>query len=1009
MLTLPLRPYLRLSIGLIVLTLSILLIGESLGIVPDKSQIILDHRKKLTEILAEQYALGAEKKDLSQIEAALNALVKKNSEVLSAAIRQSDGTFYAMAGDHQAIWQTPDVGNPSLTYIQVPILQDNKTWGTVELSFAPFDSNDFSNIVKNSFWGLLLFVACSGFLAYLLMLKRALKELDSSAVISPRVKAAFDTLTEGILILDEQGRIVLANSAFCDKFGLAFDSLMGKEASNLGWEKSSIEQLKEDWQYPWIESFRNKKTLTRIRLNFNAGDDSKSVFMVNSAPILGENNQCKGALVTFDDVTEIEDSNIKLDMMLKRLELSRNEISRQNSELKKLAEIDPLTGFYNRRALNIYFNEVFNQTCEQSTDLVCIMLDIDRFKSINDTYGHQTGDEVIKLVAAITKENLRDTDIVGRYGGEEFCLVLPRLELEAVLRIAERIRINIMDSTGYHAYGVERVTISLGVSTLADGVQNPNEMIDLADKALYFAKNNGRNRVAVWREIFQDNVGVVVTENTATDQNDMVIASNDAVITDVHQLHAKIRELEQLTEKQHKIIAHRLNFDAATGLPNRMELHSRLKTAISYAARSNSYVAVLSLSLSSYKRIHSTLGYEAAEKLIIEISHRVSSILRTTDTISSDIGVSNFDSILSRKNDNGFYILLSELKRDQSITWIINRVYAALNQTLIIEDLNIQTESAIGVSMYPIDGHNPETLLDFADQALHNAESQGKGSCQFYSNKMDNEYLAQIKIESGLIRAIERLEFEIFYQPIVNMQHGMITRLEALLRWNHPDKEIFAAMSFIDVAEQSGLIVQIGDWVLREAIRQLAIWRREISPEIQISVNISSVQLHQTDLAEKILGYLQDYRVPAENLVLEITESMIMQSIENATRILGHLHDRGIKIALDDFGMGYSSLQYLQKFPIDFIKIDRSFITDIAANNCNDNIVLGVIAMSKNMGFMTIAEGVETEEQFKHLYKLGCDEVQGYLTGFPIPKEQMHKVLEQQKLTMHIKSVAVNQ
>ena len=242
MLTLPLRSYLQLSMGLIILALSILLIGESLGIVPDKSQIVLDHRKNLTEILAEQFALDAEKKNLSQIEAALNALVKKNSEVLSAAIRQSDGTFYAMAGDHQAIWQTPDIGNPSLTYIQVPILQDNKTWGAVELSFAPFDSNDFSNIIKNSFWGLLLFVACSGFLAYLLMLKRALKELDSSAVISPRVKAAFDTLTEGILILDEQGRIVLANSAFCDKFGLTFDSLMGQEASNLGWEKSSIDR-----------------------------------------------------------------------------------------------------------------------------------------------------------------------------------------------------------------------------------------------------------------------------------------------------------------------------------------------------------------------------------------------------------------------------------------------------------------------------------------------------------------------------------------------------------------------------------------------------------------------------------------------------------------------------------------------------------------------------------------------------------------------------------------------
>lgn len=417
------HPYIRLSISLIALIVSILLIGQMLGIVPDKSQAMLDTRKNLTEALAVQFAVAAERDDFILIEKTLSLLVKRDPQVLSAAIRGGDGVFYAVAGDHRSIWQPSVDGKSSPTHVQVPIMQDNQLWGAVELSFAPLMGDDFMSKVKNSFLGMLLFVALFGFLGYLLLLKRALKELDPSGVIPPRVKSAFDTLTEGILSLDERGQIVLANRAFSDKVGISFNDLLGKEASNLNWKKVSAEQLKEDWLYPWSESLKNQKIQTRIRLCAHADGHSDSIFMVNSTPILNDNHQCKGVLVTFDDVTEIEDDNFKLDTMLKKLELSRSEVTRQNDELKRLAEIDPLTGFYNRRALNIYFNEVFGNSREQDINLVCIMLDIDHFKSVNDNYGHQTGDEVIKLVSAIARENLRDTDIVGRYGGEEFCLV----------------------------------------------------------------------------------------------------------------------------------------------------------------------------------------------------------------------------------------------------------------------------------------------------------------------------------------------------------------------------------------------------------------------------------------------------------------------------------------------------------------------------------------------------------------------------------------------------------
>ncbi len=1008
MFTLRLRPYVRLSLGLIALILSILLIGQSLGIVPDKSHSLLENRKNITEILAVQFALAAEKNDFIQIEKTLSVLVNRNLDILSGAIRKSDGVLFAVAGAHDEHWQANENGTPSLTHIQVPILQGDQIWGIVEISFSPLLGNNLLDEIKNSFWGFMLFVTAFGLLGYLLMLKRALKELDPSGVVPQRIKSAFDTLTEGILILDEQGRILLANNAFSQKVELPSDSLIGQEVSKLNWEKSSIEQLKEGWLYPWSESLEKRKIQTRIRLGFNSTRQDKNIFMINSSPILGNDNQCKGALVTFDDVTEIEENNLKLDLMLKNLESSRNEISRQNNELKKLAEIDPLTGFYNRRALTFYFNEAFDLSREQSSNLICIMLDIDHFKSVNDNYGHQVGDEIIKLVTTISRESLRDTDIVGRYGGEEFCLVLPSIDIEIALKIAERIRTNIMNTTTYHAFGIERVTISLGISSITDGAQNTNEMIDLADKALYYSKKNGRNRATVWKDIAQQDSNANAADNI--DKNDTSITMvNDTTNINIDQLIGKIKELEQLNEKQQKLIEHHINYDSGTGLLNRFGLQERLKTAISYAARSDCYVAILSLSLNSYKRVYNTLGYEAAEKFIVDASRRISSILRTTDAISSETGTTNLDSMLSRKNENGFYILLSELKKNEPIAQIINRIYFALNQALIVDGFNINTDSAIGVSIYPIDDLTPINLLNYADLALNNAESSGIGICQFYSKEMNHQYLSEIQLESDLIHAIELNQFEIFYQPIVGIKHSMINKFEALLRWHHPEKGIITAAGFIDVAERSGLILHIGDWVLREAIRQLAIWRKEVSDEVQIAVNISAAQLQFEDLTEKILSYLREYEVPPKNLVLEITESMIMQSIEGSTQILNKLHDMGVQIALDDFGMGYASFQYLQKFPIDIVKIDRSFISDIDENSSNNAIVLAIIEMSKKMGMIVVAEGVENEKQFKHLCKLKCDEAQGYLLGHPMPKEHAYNALKRLNLATEKQLIVVNQ
>ena len=722
-----LHPTTRLSLGLVALTLSVLLMGELLGIVPDKSQVTLEARKNLSEILAVQFSLAAERKDFIQIERTLNFLVEKNPQVLSGAIRRSDGSLLAIAGNHETVWPNSSNGRSSSSFIQIPIMQGNQIWGMVELSYTSLFGHDFWSEIKNSFWGILLFVAFFSFLGYLFFLKRVLKELDPSGVIPARVKSAFDTMTEGVLILDEQGQIVLANSAFCGDVGLDLNYLVGKEASSLKWERSSIEQLKKDWIYPWEETLENRETRTDVRLSFNTGGESNNIFLVNCSPILDGNNKCKGVMVTFDNVTELVDKNHMLQVMIEKLEVTRNEVSRQNDELKILAEIDPLTGCYNRRSFHAHFDKIFQNACDQDTSLYCIMLDIDHFKSVNDNFGHQTGDEVIKLLANILRENLREADIVGRYGGEEFCLVLPGLDSEAILAIAERIRISVMTSSEYPVIGIKGATISLGISTIKDDVQNPNEMIDLADKALYYAKNNGRNRVAVWSDGLEEDIAKT---NMAADNCDslMTLTESDSLDTDTKILHEKIKQLENINEEQKIAFNRDLNFDSVTGLPTRALLNDRLSSAVNFAQRNKDSVAVLSLSFSAYNLIQSTLGYKAAEKLIVELSHRLSDVLRTTDTISLDIDAGVIDSVLCRKNDDGFYILIPELKKVQSITWIINRIYTVFSLPLVLEEFNIKIDSAIGVSVFPIDGRDPESLLKCADLARHYAETQGKNT-----------------------------------------------------------------------------------------------------------------------------------------------------------------------------------------------------------------------------------------------------------------------------------------
>ena len=489
----------------------------------------------------------------------------------------------------------------------------------------------------------------------------------------------------------------------------------------------------------------------------------------------------------------------------------------------------------------------------------------------------------------------------------------------------------------------------------------------------------------IWSEGVKNET--VATEDQITFDNPIKSDESFLQDTDTSVLHDRIKKLENLSSVQKKVLTYKLDYDPLTGLPNRLLLLDRLNGLIGYAQRNKNKIAILSLSFNDYQRIQNTLGYKVAEKLIVELSMKLGDVLRTTDVISSELN-------LSRKNDDGFYILIPELKKEESVTWIMNRINSVLALPMKVAEFNIKMDTAIGVSMFPIDGEDPEGLLKYADLARHYAESQGKNNCQFYSDKMNDLFITQLEMESELEHAIKSNQFEMHYQPIVNAITGEISKVEALLRWNHPEKNFSSALHFIEVAEQSGQIIAIGDWVLRETIQQLAVWQKEISRDICIAVNISAVQLRQDDLVKNILTYLQENNVPPQNLILEITESSVVQNMDKAIGIMEQLHEKGIQIALDDFGTGYSSLQYLQKFPVDIIKIDRSFVNNLESNEGDASIVSLVIDIAKKLGFSTVGEGVETEVQFERLRELGCDNIQGYLISRPIPKLPISEMLQ---------------
>jgi diguanylate cyclase (GGDEF)-like protein/PAS domain S-box-containing protein len=455
---------------------------------------------------------------------------------------------------------------------------------------------------------------------------------------------------------------------------------------------------------------------------------------------------------------------------------------------------------------------------------------------------------------------------------------------------------------------------------------------------------------------------------------------DEVLLRSVRSIGAQIGQFMARRQAEERV-HHLAHYDELTALPNRSMFNQRLSHALIQARRNDKPLAILFIDLDRFKNINDTLGHEAGDRVLKEVAQRLQGCLREGDTVG-------------RLGGDEFVVLIEELPGPMHVAAVAQKILAAVVKPFIVGAQEFNITASIGISTYPDDSEDMQGLLKSADISMYRAKEQGKNNYQFYSAPMNVHTVERLALESGLRRALERDEFLLHYQPRVDIGSGRITGMEALLRWQQRAQELTPPAQFIALAEETGLIVPIGEWVVKTACARNQSWREQGLPPLRVAVNLSARQFAYANLLQDVARALADTGLDPAALEFEITESMVMHDPEQAVKLLVRLKDLGIHLSIDDFGTGYSSLSYLKRLPLDSVKIDRSFIRDIPGDADDAAITRAIIAMAHSLRLKVVAEGVETEAQLGFLREHGCDEMQGYYFSKPLPEDEFLRLLQ---------------
>jgi len=446
------------------------------------------------------------------------------------------------------------------------------------------------------------------------------------------------------------------------------------------------------------------------------------------------------------------------------------------------------------------------------------------------------------------------------------------------------------------------------------------------------------------------------------------------LVTSVYDAHlqSRTRSHARRLEVANAELQHQATHDALTGLPNRVLFVDRLGREIAHAARDGHRFAVLALDLDRFKRINDTLGHGAGDQLLAQVARRLSGAVREVDTVA-------------RTGGDEFLILIADTRDQADLGALAAKIGKVLDEPYRVNAAEVHISASIGITVYPADGTDVDVLVAHADEAMYFAKQRGRNGYQFFNVAMSVFSQERLDLENDLRRALPLNQLEVHYQPKSDVVTGRISSVEALLRWRHPTRGLVSPTVFIPVAEETGLILSIGEWVLRQSCRQARDWQRAGLPFLRVAVNVSPVQFRQSNFLQAVSTALLDFDLEPQYLEIELTETTVMDNAEGSVEILEQLSRMGVVVSIDDFGTGYSSMSYLRRFPIDKLKIDRSFISDLTTNAADASIVQAIISLAHSLRLKVVAEGVETAEQLARLREFGCDQYQGYYRSAAVP------------------------